>query len=88
MTDRIVGFSEMAVLRWRLEPGSWRLGRRVLEKSDVYVTLSCSVPLWRLELVNGWEARAYGELTPVPVLEAEVGSHTDEVRIDTCIRLQ
>ncbi len=77
--DKVQGFAEKAVLRWRLPPGVWRLdstpqGLRLVLAPDDAVTLSVSssAPVVRCELVQGWESRHYLEKTPLPVLEVEV----------------
>jgi hypothetical protein len=79
VVDQVQGFATKAVLRWRLQPGDWRLepspqGLRLVHGSEAVVTLfvSATVPVLRCELVQGWESRHYLEKTPVPVLEVEV----------------
>jgi hypothetical protein len=89
VVDQVQGFTTKAVLRWRLQPGEWRLepsqqGLRLVLGSEAVVTLfvSATVPVLRCELVQGWESRHYLEKTPVPVLEVEVqqsGTLTTEV---------
>lgn len=70
--DRVGGFKRSAVLRWRLEPGDWRLdGNRVSNGTHV-LEIAANVPTLRLELVEGWESRYYLQKTPLPVLEIEV----------------
>ncbi|WP_426779320.1 heparinase II/III family protein, partial [Pseudomonas aeruginosa] len=72
--DEISGFSASAVLRWRLEPGSWVLDGNTLkgERGDVLIFES-SMPLLRIELTIGWESRYYLGKEEVPVIEIEVG---------------
>jgi hypothetical protein len=79
VVDQVQGFTSKAVLRWRLQPGDWRLvpspqGLQLVLGSEGVVTLtvSATVPVLRCELVQGWESRHYLEKTPVPVLEVEV----------------
>jgi hypothetical protein len=79
VVDHVQGFTTKAVLRWRLQPGDWRLvssrkGLQLVLGSDGVVTIgvSATVPVLRCELVQGWESRHYLEKTPVPVLEVEV----------------
>jgi Heparinase II/III-like protein/Heparinase II/III N-terminus len=79
VVDKVQGFANKAVLRWRLQPGDWRLvsspqGLCLTLDSDSAVSLSVlsSVPVLRCELVQGWESRYYFEKTPVPVLEVEI----------------
>lgn len=80
--DRIDGFSERAVLRWRLKPGDWEFQHK-LDGNQHHVVVGCGlytlevradVPLVRCELVQGWESRYYLQKTPLPVLEVEVRS--------------
>lgn len=84
--DRIAGFSERAVLRWRLLPDEWELhsekrdvtddaGSRVVVSNGPYsLEVQANVPMVRCELVQGWESRYYLQKTPLPVLEVEVRS--------------
>jgi hypothetical protein len=70
--DKVAGFKEKAVLRWRVEPGKWRLEEQNLTNGEETLVVRASVPIVRLELVEGWEARNYLEKTLIPVLEIEV----------------
>lgn len=71
--DAVDGFSETAILRWRLAPGDWRLqedctavgGRRS-------VKVTSTAPMKRCEIVAGRESRHYLDQSPIPVLEVEV----------------
>ena len=79
VVDQVQGFTTRAVLRWRLQPGDWRLeqstqGLRLVSGCEGAVTflVSASVMVFRCELVQGWESRHYLEKTSVPVLEVEV----------------
>ena len=74
--DRIDGFHDHAVLRWRLAPGAWqivtdRLGIRLVNRQYTLL-VTASVPIVRGELIEGWESRHYLEKTLVPVLEVEL----------------
>jgi len=71
--DKIGGFENKAVLRWRLKPGKWSLSRNVCEGSGVKIEISSDKTIRRLELVKGWESRYYLKKTELPVLEIEVG---------------
>lgn len=84
--DEISGFRERAVLRWRLAPGRWRLDGRHVRSEPGRPTISCEGPLRRVELVEGWESRHYGERTTVPVLEVEVAPQQG-AEIRTVVRL-
>ncbi|NLW04554.1 MAG: heparinase, partial [Pseudomonadaceae bacterium] len=83
VTDKVEGFSQKAVLRWRLAPGNWLLqGNRVTNGKHELEVFS-SAPIARFELVTGWESRFYLEKTEAPVLEVEIhqpGTLTSEYR--------
>ncbi|SEO25604.1 heparinase II/III-family protein [Pseudomonas sp. NFACC39-1] len=70
--DKIEGFAKKAVLRWRLEPGEWRVEGYSLCNGDHTLTLKASMPIARFELVEGWESRYYLGKEQTPVLEIEV----------------
>ncbi|MBI6908505.1 heparinase II/III family protein [Pseudomonas palleroniana] len=72
--DEFHGFKERAVLRWRLQPGDWRIEGDVLTNGSHRLSVLGSVPIVRRELVKGWESRYYLQKTEVPVLEVEVTS--------------
>ena len=83
VTDKIEGFVNKAVLRWRLEPGQWRVEGTSLCNGEHMLTLEASMPITRFELVDGWESRYYLDKEQIPVLEIEVhqpGSLTTEYR--------
>lgn len=71
-TDHVSGVFCKAALRWRLEPGEWRLeGNRVIGSG---VTLDWEVRDGdiRADLVQGWESRHYLEASELPVLELKI----------------
>jgi hypothetical protein len=77
--DRVDGFTNRAVLRWRLAPGDWTLERTEAGGASVVsagaghrLQVSADVPVTRCELVEGWESLYYLEKTASPVLELEV----------------
>jgi len=79
VSDVVQGFTDQAVLRWRLRSGDWRLERSpqgfrlmLSEEGSVTLALSANVPITRCELVQGWESLHYLEKTAVQVLEVEV----------------
>lgn len=72
--DDVSGFHVKAILRWRLQPGDWKVSGQSVTFSGVKIEVSADVPLKRVELVEGWESRYYGQKTPLPVLEVEVAS--------------
>ncbi|MNZ99796.1 Heparinase II/III-like protein [compost metagenome] len=81
--DQLEGFQHKAVLRWRLEPGQWRIDGNTLSNGEHELQVLATMPIVRFELTAGWESRYYLEKTEVPVLEIEVhqpGSLTTEYR--------
>lgn len=70
--DRIDGFARTAVLRWRLEPGDWKVDGDCVRNGAHVLRVQADVPLVRFELTTGWESRYYLEKTELPVLEIEV----------------
>jgi hypothetical protein len=81
VNDALSGFTESAVLRWRLAPGEWSLDRTTVRSQTEPAAIECDGPFRRVEVVEGWESRHYGERTPIPVFELEVGPRrTVEIR--------
>lgn len=74
VTDLVDGFVDKAVLRWRLKPGNWQLDEQAQELALDGFTLrfESSVPVRRLELVEGAESRYYLQKTVLPVLVLEI----------------
>jgi hypothetical protein len=74
VTDRIGGFREKAVLRWRLEPElEWQLDGLVCASSRMTLRIAMDVEPVAVRIVQGWESLYYQERSPIPVLEIEVG---------------
>ena len=72
VVDRVHGFEQRAVVRWRLAPSAWALSDATLRDGQHTLQVSADVPLVRVELVQGWESREYFRKTELPVLEVEV----------------
>lgn len=72
VVDDISGFKVNAVLRWRLMPGNWSLEGNRLSCDDHIVEVHGTMPLVRIELVDGWESLYYLGKSKAPVLELEV----------------
>lgn len=79
--DRIDGFKEKAVLRWRLPFGKWdieKCSNKLILRNDQLTNFTISVStedqakFYRTEIVVGWESLHYLEKTNVSVLEVEV----------------
>jgi hypothetical protein len=74
VTDRIGGFREKAVLRWRLGPElEWQLDGLVCASSRMTLRVAVDVEPVAVRIVQGWESLYYQERSPIPVLEIEVG---------------
>lgn len=87
VVDRVRGFRKLAVLRWRLSPGDWRLDGSLCHGPLGTISVRTSAGFTRVELTEGWEARLYGERTPIPVLEAEVARRDGWTEITTLIEV-
>jgi hypothetical protein len=74
--DRIGGFRERAVLRWRLTPGPCTLQGNRLEHPAMRIVIESDCAPLSLRVVEAWEARAYGAWAALPCLEAEFGPGT------------
>ena len=79
ISDKISGFTNIAVLRWRLMPAKWKLKRmsnkvslQLSEPLHFSLDIETSMDIKRLEIVKGWESKHYLEKTKIPVLELEV----------------
>ncbi len=77
--DRVRGFHERAVLRWRLPPADWCLQRQQVAGAGFLFSLETSGQPSRVEIVEGWESRYYMRRTAAPVLEIEVGEPAEIV---------
>lgn len=80
--DAVSGFLRVAVLRWRLSPGSWQLDGNLLRGDQCQISITADVEITRIGLVEGWESRYYQHLQPIQVLEVELraaGTITTEI---------
>lgn len=80
--DRVAGFGERAVLRWRLAPGDWTLTDDGVQGRaegaapgtlPVRLSVAACVPIRRMTLTRGFRSLYYLEKSPLPVLEVELG---------------
>jgi hypothetical protein len=86
--DEVSGFHRCATVRWRVAPSVTRgpLSDLVWDDGLLKISFSATVPLARLECVEGFESRHYNEKLPLPVLEFEVhtaGTLTTEITWST-----
>lgn len=70
--DTIAGFRKRAVVRWRLMPGAWRVNAQGVSLDRLRLTVQSDGEPPGIRLVEGWEARCYGEKDRLPVLEIEM----------------
>ena len=70
--DKVSGFDTKAVLRWRLKQGDWQINGNVIYNGDHFLTITASVPIKRIEIVEGWESLYYFQKKVMPVLEVEI----------------
>ncbi|QDC02952.1 heparinase II/III-family protein [Mesorhizobium sp. 8] len=80
--DGLSGRFVRAVLRWRLQPGPWKLDGQTLSNGRNTLRIAADVPIARIDLTTGEESLYYLEKHPVPVLEIEVndpGTLTSEL---------
>ncbi len=70
--DQIAGFKQKAVLRWRLQPGQWKLKGHVVYNERHQLSISADIPFLRIELLEADESRYYLNKNTIPVLEIEV----------------
>lgn len=73
VVDRVEGFRNRAVLRWRLETGDWVIEDSTVVKGALRLSVMADVPVRRREIVEGWESRYYLQKSALPVLEVEIG---------------
>jgi hypothetical protein len=72
VTDSVSGFTNKAVLRWRLPPGNLYIEDNLITTEHLKITINSDVELKRLEIVDGWESRYYMRKSKLSVLEVEV----------------
>ncbi|PCI61312.1 MAG: heparinase [Gammaproteobacteria bacterium] len=70
--DVISGFNQSAILRWRLQPGTWKVDGHSLTNGKQFITVHATASVIRFELITGKESRYYYQETEVPVLEVEL----------------
>jgi hypothetical protein len=91
VTDKIRGFANRAVVRWRIMPGdlhviivsSYKVVVRRIQAPLFNIEVKSTVPIERAEVVEGWESRHYLQKENIPVLEIEVSNEgflTTELR--------
>jgi hypothetical protein len=70
--DRIEGYRQKAVLRWRLAPEwKWEIEGNRCYSAGAEIAVQAHSPSLELRIVPGWESLYYQERTPVQVLEGK-----------------
>lgn len=85
VTDRLSGRFATAALRWRLAPADWTARPNGAESPLARLRITADGPL-ELALESGWESPAYGEVRPVPVLIARMGSGVQQIESEILLR--
>jgi len=83
--DKIEGFKNLAVLRWRLKPGDWQVTGHTIKHKAHTLSVQSTAAIKRFEIIEGWESRYYLDKQPIPVLEIEIheaGTITTECQWD------
>ena len=74
--DKVGGFDNKAVIRWRLLDHTWSLieneGCFVLSDGSNVLTIDSDVHIVRAEIVEGWTSLFYMQKKKIPVLEVEI----------------
>ncbi|NAR53165.1 weeF [Acinetobacter haemolyticus] len=77
VVDNIAGFKQEAVLRWRLQPGEWKLENNILSNGQLKIEIQADQPVTIL-LTEGEESRYYYQKTKLPVLEV-ITAHATQI---------
>ncbi len=83
ITDKLSGFKNKAVLRFRLAPSNWQIVDNALSSELCTINFSANVEIKRLELTTGFESRYYYHESEIPVIELEIdkpGILTTEIK--------
>jgi Heparinase II/III-like protein len=70
--DRVCGFKKKAVLRWRLQPGVWKLEDNKAVCGEESIRIHATSRILRTEIVPSKQSRYYMQTADVPVLEVEI----------------
>lgn len=72
VTDKVSGFEDVAVLRWRLPDENWVLDGDTLTSDLGVLHVSSDLPITDMVLTTGFESRFYLEKSPLPILQVSV----------------
>jgi hypothetical protein len=73
IVDEISGFTELAVLRWRLPKGISAIDNQTVRASNFSLRFDASIPIGRVEIETGSESVYYLAQNDCDILEIEVG---------------
>lgn len=73
VTDELGGRFRHAVLRWRLQPGNWKISGSSI-RCDKYELEFASTETFKLELTEGTRSLQYFDKSQIPVIELAVRS--------------
>lgn len=80
VVDLVDGATEGVVLRWRLQPGKWKLNDNELVLNGVRIVIEVKAgQKIHLGVVRGLESRYYNSCETLPVLEVKVSGKTTEI---------
>lgn len=68
VSDKLSGFKDQALLRWRLDPDHWVLEKNTLTNGKLSLEIVSDTPI-RISMAQGQESRYYYQKTQLPVLE-------------------
>lgn len=89
VVDTIDNF-EKAVLRWRLAPLNWNLVGNQVRSQDYKLTITASMPIFKISLKDGWESRYYLQKVKAKILEIQTnmpGVITTTLQWDHCLHI-
>ena len=72
--DTLSDFKSSAILRWRLQPGDWRIDKNSVLKENHCIEINADIAIKRISLVKGFESRYYYAEEELPVIEVEIAS--------------
>ena len=80
VVDRINGDFSTATLRWRLNPGEWKVENNLASMIGVSIEVTCADQFGSMELVSGWDARYYQKKYLIPVLQVNYSAGAHEIK--------
>lgn len=80
VSDRIAGFKDEAILRWRLQPDDWTLNDHILSNGKIEIEIKTENNV-EIRLSEGIESRYYYQKTVLPVLEVMVNQPSTIITI-------